>query len=290
MSEILKGSFLTDKKGRKMEIVDAEARAKAEQNAAAIGELSEGKPYQQYVTDGDGKAKWEDRYGYAKRNVTTVIPEMTATGFEADVDRSEVYEAQVAFETDSGFTYETVYTVMWDGAEYTAKANYGNSDTVEVGNFYFYSAGIADNSLPFWLGWWDNTVYVRCLDTNPHTFSVSIVDEEIVPIPAEYLPEGVGSGGGSIVITYDGENYTCNVPFSEMKNAVAAGRPTVYVDASDAPEKYYSYNGIYVRLKINDEYMDEAYVSFVIYDVTSSEIKLTLKYTADGISESSGPM
>ena len=45
MSEILKGSFLTDKKGRKMEIVDAEARAKAEENAAAIGELSEGKTH-----------------------------------------------------------------------------------------------------------------------------------------------------------------------------------------------------------------------------------------------------
>jgi len=106
---------------------------------------------------------------------------------------------------------------------------------------------------------------------------VEYLTETIHPIPDEYIPR--------IVITRDYEgNYSCNVPFADMGDMLKRGVPVAYVEYED--DNLFSYETS-IFVKHNES---SGYARFVIYDVTSSEKKLELKYTADGFEESGGPV
>lgn len=106
----------------------------------------------------------------------------------------------------------------------------------------------------------------------------------------------VGGGSGSVVVTQDSRSngvgsYSCNMSFLEAAEAIKAGAPVVYVDATDAPNRYYYCNSIGVNMSIYEEYMDEAYITFNVYDVTSNAIDCILNFTPDGVvKENNGPM
>ena len=86
-------------------------------------------------------------------------------------------------------------------------------------------------------------------------------------IDEKYLPNT------SIVITYDGTNYTCNVPFDEFEAAILAGYPLVYVDTND---KWSSSNAS-VSYNHDGEYWAVRAVN------TYEEVTVTLKVTESGV-------
>lgn len=93
------------------------------------------------------------------------------------------------------------------------------------------------------------------------------VNGEIKRVPSN------GFGGGNIVITYDGTNYTCNVPYEEFESAVLAGYPLVYVDTNDK----WSSSNVSVSYNHNGEYWAVRAVD------TYGEVTVTLQVTESGV-------
>lgn len=277
MSEILKGSFLTDKKGRKMEIVDAEARAKAEENAAAIGELSEGKAYQQYVTDGEGKAKWEDRLAYKDTVETIVLPEMTGV-VANDGEYAQIDNITVESLTGSIAIGDTI-TVKWNNETYECVVRKDGS------SYYAFGAedGIVDSGdYPFYAyGRVDGTYF--CINVNASvssgteiTLSLTKKETTVKPIPAEYLP----STYDAIIAMPDGvtfpvaESDAAGVAFAvgsfgSLYTKAAAGIP-INVIARYA----YNYGGDYYEFLTPATY----YVVMPNEDSNTREIHLEFKH------------
>lgn len=81
------------------------------------GQLSEGKAYQQYVTDGEGKAKWEEKPFLYLPNYKGKIwmDNQTLTGF---VD-GHFESGDDLFDGEWYWDSDVEYTVVWDGVEYT---------------------------------------------------------------------------------------------------------------------------------------------------------------------------
>lgn len=215
MSEILKGSFLTDKKGRKMEIVDAEARAKAEENAAAIGELSEGKPYQQYVTGADGKAKWEDRLAYKDTVETIVLPETIGVVSE-DSSYGDRRLDNISVENLTGsIAVGDTILVKWNDETYECIAEAGDMGLCYLGAM---NGDFADSDYPFFIASTNGAnfdIYVSDTQAAGTEIVVSLTKKEniVKTIPAEYLPR----------VVFDLDKKTCNVDFDTAVNVIQNG-------------------------------------------------------------------
>ena len=99
-----------------------------------------GTPYQQLVTDGDGKVKWEDRLTYSFEDTVEVLPKMSVSVAMDEQDGLYLYEI------DLNTTFETgkSYTVVFDETEYKVVAQFPRV----IGNLSFIGAG-PDTGEPF---------------------------------------------------------------------------------------------------------------------------------------------
>lgn len=77
------------------------------------------------------------------------------------------------------------YTVTWDGKEYSAVGT-AFGDLVIIGNMLFTSGN--DTGEPFILVCIDTIRDIYGLGAGTHTFSVSTMTRQIIPLPAKYLP------------------------------------------------------------------------------------------------------
>lgn len=199
MSEILKGSFLTDKKGRKMEIVDAEARAKAEENAEKIGQLSEGnvpstdQPFMQLVTDAEGEKVWEKKefFESAPQDVS-IFPETTFAVSDLETSGASWYKRiSLSEELVIGKEYrviingETYKTVCKEGPDYyywylgdpDLHDKWAKGDSAEP--FCIYCASDLEYHLYF---------YNDGSGVQAYTIDVLVSKTIVTPLPEKYVP------------------------------------------------------------------------------------------------------
>ena len=230
-----------------------------EQDAPEPQPPSGGTPYQQLVTDGNGKTKWEDRLAYETEPVLTeILPEQNFTGTDQILTGG------------SKLSIGQTYTVKFDNTEYecicvdlNGVPGIGNAAIVETGS---------DTGEPFLLGYRNEHLYIYVSDkTSTHTVSVSGSASTIKKIDEKFLSKGlivnvVGreSNSGNTYLLFDKTD-------EEIYNAVN--------------------NGITVTLDLfgsNLQYIELPHKTFwgvVPYTVGSNGItKLTVSYVSrDGI-------
>lgn len=164
--------------------------------------------------------------GYPTKSVqtTTLMEEQQVAFTQADY----FYMAQLtnAFKIVDGQTY----TVNWDGAEYKCVYSLTNSKIPILGNPSVIGDG-ADTGEPF------TYVYnikqavgmFATLNTSAsHTISVKTTGEIATPIAEEFLPAGVGGGGGSTVeldttLTQSGKAADAKAVGDALANATVSG-------------------------------------------------------------------
>ena len=140
---------------------------------------SGGTPYQQLVTDGNGKTKWEDRLAYETEPVLTeILPEQNFTGTDQILTGG------------SKLSIGQTYTVKFDNTEYecicvdlNGVPAIGNAAIVEMGS---------DTGEPFLLGYRSEHLYIYVSDkTSTHTVSVSGSASTIKKIDEKFLSKGL---------------------------------------------------------------------------------------------------
>ena len=87
-----------------------------------LGGGSEGKAYQQLVTDGDGNVKWEDRLAYGWNRIRVTIPEAE--------DMPEYIKVSDDFPTGSYDIGARVYTIDSDGERYERTIKVSNGEVI----------------------------------------------------------------------------------------------------------------------------------------------------------------
>lgn len=229
------GDVLTAEQLAHMEdgIVAAEKKAPSGGGAS----LPAAAPYQQLVTDGEGKWVAEERLAWKETKVTRI--------------GTYVDETVGVFEPASNNKRGLLYNKAYDGI--FSKIVTSAGDTVEAvidGNSYFLTVKGNNGARPYFIGnkalenssspgedtgeviLYNESVPVIILDgtvfsEGSHTIALYKVeiDETTHPIPAEYIPR--------IVFAYDGTNYTCNVPFEKFRDVLMSGVPVVLVDTKE---------------------------------------------------------
>lgn len=191
-------------------VVDAEARKSVEQ-------LAEDKPYQQYVTGADGKAKWEDRLAY--QTFTEILPKTQISANESI--EGGLYET--VFNEPIVLQIGKTYQVVYNGTTYESVAWIGPPEypysLILLGNKSLFGriAGVElpDTGEPFVLAYSKDS-------PNQYGFNVShgvFVDQEFeisvaegVPklIPSEYLPPRI-----EFYADFQRERFYCNFSFEK---------------------------------------------------------------------------
>ncbi len=212
MSEILKGSFLTDKNGQIMEVVDAEARAKAEQNAVP----STDQPNMQLVTNGNGEKVWEEKLAYDEIKEELLIDFASIVAKEINFNNkiwnmSEITE--VKYPPHNTETYEVLKNivgdgehirVVYDGVIYDFPNGFELDGEIEgVPSAYLGNRGLdrtgsgelltpdKDNGMPFLLRFVYFSVIWYCEDGNPHAVYLYHCPSKVKPIDPKFIPEEV---------------------------------------------------------------------------------------------------
>ena len=173
---------------------------------------SGGAPYQQLVTDGNGKTQWEDRLAYAAgHEEKELLPEQTYSGDEARLSGN------------GELVIGKTYSVMFDGAEYDCICVVCDGCVI-LGNASLWGIG-DDTGEPFLLQDYGNALYATSSDLlATHTISISYVDENIKTIDNKFLPKDfivniVGKeldGSGNIYLLFDKTD-------EEINNALTNG-------------------------------------------------------------------
>lgn len=189
-----------------------------------VSGLPEGaQSHQQLVTDGKGKAKWEDRYGYRKERDKIVLVEngsaMTFYHVSADApDLPDAGTCRVWHESGYAEAAPVLLSTSNMAILSTVLIAYSDNVTEYVGDIPIYApkkgmyfsishpAGkivgfslSSSSEMPEYTWDGDNTI--------------------IVPIPAEYLPEGVGSGGGFTTF-YANDDYTSDYLYKDAERTI----------------------------------------------------------------------
>lgn len=178
----------------------------AERMDETNGQLSEGKAYQQYVTDGEGKAVWEDRLAY-KETKLAYANEQSLSSATLSKNEDGIYHLQ-----DIDMPYQDVgnpncVRVSCEYGVFEGKVdNFADhlpyihgienvtltnvSDPSQSMNFTCYYAGYVSNG-----SWTFRINSASGVDfgnketvTVDVTFTHATEETTIVPIPAEYLP------------------------------------------------------------------------------------------------------
>lgn len=176
-----------------------------------------GAAYQQLVTDGNGKAKWEDRLAYETDPVfTEIVPEETVTFSNNSGNMMAMWPS--AFNPVDG----SMYTVRIDGAEYTCPCvSFINDNSIlTIGNLSIIGAG-DDTGEPFIMykeeGSW---AFFYRDSASEHTISIYGYEASVKKIDTKYLPRL------NVVISgNDNDGYSSNYTAQEIRSAYYAGKP-----------------------------------------------------------------
>lgn len=237
--------------------------------------LPDAAPYRQLVTDGEGKWVAEDRLAWEEK-VLDISWDGNTEGLVADSDGAfykvsdtvftaeELIGSKVtmsngdSYENTKGAIYEDE-NFIWDSRESIVVIKNGNVQD-EYGITYPETGTYFKKNY--------EGIYVAKLEKGtPH------------PIPAEYIPR--------IVFTYDGTNYTCNVPFDEFEAAVMNGLPTTFVDTSS------TFRALYNTLKVvlfDDGSANINVFVFDLYSETGYVLLYDINYTSSGLSNNVPPV
>ena len=169
---------------------------------ADIEKLSNDKPYQQYVTDENGVAKWEERTHYKSGLITVKLsPENTSA--ETSASSRNYYVAEDDNEGNMSFEVRSVfraiaediskyqgerndYAVYWDGIRYTGKiprlpgkVTFGDPTDINLPYMMVYSTvnGVR--------------VQVVFYDEFEHIFAFEAFNYNIMPLNEEFIPTTV---------------------------------------------------------------------------------------------------
>ena len=161
-----------------------------------------GAPYQQLVTDGNGTATWEDRLAYTAIGYGEIIPEKTYSFSSSGPFYATIFEGVTLFDGES-------YSVKFDGQLYDCVWQYNEMLEFNcMGNFSWI--GLEDTGEPFF-GMSNNNggLVIGTTDiSSEHTLSISGKAETINKISEKYLPVAASGHYGvvdrdSIVVPYE---------------------------------------------------------------------------------------
>lgn len=141
-----------------------------------------GAPYQQLVTDGTGKATWEDRTHWVEQSVMELIPEQTLSG---GMSNESPYVFPVSYFT---IIPNLEYTVVFDGVEYKCISAELDGSTY-IGNATLLGAPVEDTGEPFLIAPIAGMSVITATD-GPHTIALSgwsIVYHQLL---LDYIPNG----------------------------------------------------------------------------------------------------
>ena len=193
-------------------------------------------PYQQLVTDGDGKWVAADRLAYKAVGETELLPETTVT--VAEVEGS--YGAEL-----SGFSIDILkdYVVILNGTSYRVtpyevRSNFGEN-VVLLGSRLQDEESFTfawDYPFVFMVAPWGCGVYFQ--SAGDYTISIQEIAETIHPIPDEYLPTTFvptavikssdydNALAGVPAVKEEAVTYECtNMTFEEAYQLLASGKP-----------------------------------------------------------------
>ena len=141
-----------------------------------------GAPYQQLVTDGTGKATWEDRTHWVEQRAAELIPEQTLSG---GMSMGTAYMFNVSYFT---IIPNLEYTVVFDGVEYKCISAELSGSTY-IGNATLLGAPVEDTGEPFLIVPISGMSVITATD-GPHTIALSgwsIVYHQLL---LDYIPNG----------------------------------------------------------------------------------------------------
>ena len=198
-------------------------------NVNDSGELSikGGTPYQQLVTDGDGKTKWEDRLAYEDVTETVVLEEQTLTFSES----SSLMGATIS--KSLGVDVGEIVTVSWDGVSYNCTAKDFNG-MVTLGNLSLFPGNSdADTGEPFIIMGDGSNTQVGTSDTSTeHVLSISRKNMAIKKIEPKYLGLFVFP-----IYSDDKSGLSTSVSYDDVRAAFDAKIPII-------AQCYVSYSGV----------------------------------------------
>ena len=146
------------------------------------GGESEGKAFQQLVTDGNGTARWEDRLAYETDPVLTeIVPEETV----AFSDIGGLMGA--SWPSTFNPVYGSIYTVKFDGNAYNCACTRVGSGVPALGNLSLAELG-EDTGEPFIMFYQGSWVFGSSDSASEHTISISEKQVSISKIDEKYLP------------------------------------------------------------------------------------------------------
>lgn len=170
---------------------------------------SEGAPYQQLVTDGTGKATWEDRLAYETDPVETeVFPEQTLT------DGEYTNGAYWFFVSNFTIVPNLEYTVVFDGVEYKCRSA-EFSGKAYIGNATILGLPVEDTGESFFIAMVDD-MNVVTTTAGPHTISLSVQKGVYHQLPLDYITNGFVLSG---MIEHKSETMT-DTEFNAYYNAM----------------------------------------------------------------------
>lgn len=230
--------------------------------------------YQQLVTGADGKAKWEDRYGYKKVSESVFAAEQTVSTSKAPYG-SSISGSGVC---NGDIVYGKTYRVTFNGVDYNCVAHTGSYSMNFLGDSALSTANVSDgsdkfsNGEPFAVRTNAGTFYLFAESAGEYTVTISEVEEEIVPIPAEYLP------ATAVVITKQNGVVSCNTPLENIPACIMKGTPWIYV--RDDGETLESLSDV------EPNYVKAENVCFINVYGGSGSFLTGFEYNANGITES----
>ena len=174
--------------------IDVDSRGVLKPNSTVPS--TNGASYQQLVTDGTGKAKWEDRLAYeADPFVTELLSERTES-FSYD-DGNKAYAGGIQG-LEFGFTEGQTYRIEFDGERYNCVA-FSDGGYVFIGNPAIANVEYPDTGEPF-LGFFpfDGSLMLLAMQGTEHRIRISSIVKQIHKLDIKYIPdEAIFSGSYS---------------------------------------------------------------------------------------------
>lgn len=229
-----------------------------------------GAPYQQLVTDGKGKAKWEDRLAY-KTGANITWNGDTTDRVNADGELYKVSDLTPTKEELIGGKMTTPYGVVILGADsFQEGENYLIADSVIIS----YADGVScyGYTLP------EKGIYFSYDAQDGYVSGLSW--GEVKSLDFEFLPKNynvvftLGTSEG--ITTYEApqENVTCNCTYEELNAWLVTGTPIVAHFVSPG-----NYCATIQAFKVDDTGIR---FLFTTYDVDNADITNYYIYVSDG--------
>ena len=144
-----------------------------------------GTPYQQLVTDGDGKVKWEDRLTYVATEEQVIFSQEDI----AFTERNGLYASHVMPIT--AISSGEKVRVDFDGETYDCIVSIPIEDTIFIGNLFLFKLG-DDTGEPFVIDYdpeFTTIAITTSLTNSTHTVSITKAVETVHKIQQKFLPD-----------------------------------------------------------------------------------------------------